>query len=368
MKTIQLPSRITSADDIRPALDFLVAEGGSDLFILGGSPLWVSQFGKKVALTSRKISEKEVEAVLQDIYGINAPARIGAGETIDTFYEFRQEKSRFRFRLNAVGCLRGGRATMTITLRSIPTTPPSAADLGIEREILDVCQKSDQGLILVVGATGNGKSTLLASILRDQLEAPDGHRNLVTIESPIEFVYDDVECPTSFFTQMEVGRHIQSFSHGVINSLRMAPTTILVGESRDYETISASIEASVTGHVVYSTVHANSVAETLQRMVSVYPEDLQQQARQDLMQAIKLVVAQRLMPSEDGKRIALREWLAPTGDDIKRKLAESPNLARATQEAVLCHGHPMIKSAEQALADGKISRATRDRIAANYGE
>lgn len=363
---IALPSRVNDINDLQPVLEHMVKSGGSDLFIMSGSPLWQSRYGRKERLSERSLQEKEVQMVLQSFYGVNATAIIGSAASIDTFYEYN-DGERHRFRVNVIGCLRRGRSAITITMRTIPTTPPSAEALGVPQEIIDVCRGADQGLILVVGATGNGKSTLLASVLRDQLEDVDGHRNLVTIEHPIEFVYDEIETPTSIFTQMEVGRHIKSFADGVRNSLRMAPTTILVGESRDYETVSASLEASVTGHVVFSTVHANSVADTCQRMVAVFPEELQPQARQDLIQALKLVVAQRLVPSVDGKRVALREYLA-FDDDMRREILSSPNMSLAVRNIVRRQGWPMIKAAEEALAAGRIDQDTRDRIALNYGE
>lgn len=366
---VNIPPRLSGVEGLNTLLERMAELGGSDMFLMGGSQVWLSLFGKKVLLTRRNLSEKEVMGLLQAFYGVNAPAKLGSGEPIDTAYEFIKinngRKERLRFRVNAISCLRGGRNSLTITMREIPTTPKSVNELGVESGIVDTCREAVQGLILVVGATGSGKSTLLSSILRDQLEDPDGHRNLVTVESPIEFVYDDIEKPTAFVTQLEVGKHVDSFNMGVVNSLRMAPTTILVGEARDYETVCCAVEASVTGHVVFSTVHANSVAETFQRMVAVYPEDMQSQAKYDLVQAIKLVVAQRLLVTLDGKRTAIREYMI-LDQNIKNQMATAGNIGVKAFEMVNKYGRPMIKDIQQKYEEGIISEAVYKTAMANY--
>lgn len=370
---IDIPPRIVDESTIQELLVNMEEHGGSDLFILGNSEVWMSLYGKKVRCTKRKLQDKEAEKIIELIYGTNAVSKLGEGTPLNPSYDFktkivennREMSFRHRFRCNAVSCLRAGRRSLTITLRSIPTTPPSVHEIGVEQEILDVCRKSDQGLILVVGGTGNGKSTLLASILRDQLEDPLGHRNLVTIEKPIEFVYDDIIKETSFITQMEVGRNIEDFGAGVINALRMAPTTILVGEARNYEEITAAIEASVTGHVVFSTVHANSVAETFQRMIATFPEDLQNQGKNDLIQALKCIVAQRLIPTVNGKRTAIREFLI-VDHSIKEYLMKSKNVAIAAFEMVEKYGKPMMRDVEQKLRDGIIDELTYQKQKLNY--
>jgi Tfp pilus assembly protein, pilus retraction ATPase PilT len=370
---IDVPPRVTEESTLNEILLHMENIGGSDLFLMGGSEVWMSLYGKKVRATRRRLTDKEVVALIQVIYGSNAPAKLGTGTPIDTAHEFKEEIEkdnnieikRHRFRVNAVSCLRGGRQSITITMRTIPTTPPSVTTIGVEEDILRACRNSDQGLILVVGATGNGKSTLLSSILRDQLEDKDGHRNLVTIESPIEFVYDDIKKPNSFITQLEVGRHVESFNGGVVNSLRMAPSTILIGEARDFETVSSAMEASVTGHVVFSTVHANSVAETFQRLVAVFPEEMQNQARYDLVQAVKLVVAQRLLPTVDGKRTAIREYLI-LDQDIKDYLIKADNLASAAFEMVERRGRPMMADVKKKFEQGLISPELYERQRINY--
>jgi defect-in-organelle-trafficking protein DotB len=373
---IDLPGRISDGDTINDLLQNMENLGGSDLFIIGGREAIISLHGRKVFCTKRKISNKEAELIIESIYGNNAISKLGEAEPLNPSHEFKsiisqegepKRTMRHRFRCNAISCLRLGRKSMTITLRTIPTTPPSVLDMQVEAEILEACRKSDQGLILVVGATGNGKSTLLASILRDQLEEEDGHRNLVTIEHPIEFVYDDIEQGTSFCTQMEVGKHIKSFSDGVVNALRMAPTTILVGEARNYEEITAALEASVTGHVVFSTVHANSVAETFQRMVATFPEELQHQGKSDLIQALKCVVAQRLLPTIDGKRTAIREFLVLT-QEIKEYLMSADNLALAANEAVRKYGKPMMRDVEDKFNKNIISEEVYNKQKMNYQE
>ena len=367
---VAIPSRIGGSEsDLRALLVHMNKLGGSDLFLLGGDYVWVSCKGRKIAITSRRVSDKEVQQVLQSFYGVNAPSKLGGGSPIDTSYEFFHEENgireRLRYRVNAVGCLRNSRRSLTVTIREIPTTPPRAEDLGIEEEILKVGKQSIQGLILVVGATGNGKSTLLASMLRNLVEEKQGHNNLVTIESPIEFVYDEVEKPSSIVTQLEENRDVASFSEGVRNSLRMAPTHILVGESRDYETVSSSVEASTTGHVVFSTAHANNVAQTFQRLISTYPERLQHQARSDIVEATKMVVAQRLVKTKNGGRTAVREYLI-LNQEIKEILLSEDNIAAAAAKALREHGRPMSADLTDKFNAGIIDEDVYEKMLANY--
>ena len=311
--------------------------------------------------------------MLNDFYGINATAQLGTPKPINSDLEFKEDIGsgekpiRHRFRVNAVYGKKHGRLSTIITIRSISANPPKAEDLDICDEILDTCVMSQQGLIIIVGGTGNGKTTTLAAILRYLLEREESNKNIVTIEEPIEYVYDNIKCPTSFINQLEHGRCVTSFAEGLKNSLRMAPTDILIGEARDYETISTAIEASVTGHNVYSTVHANNVAETIQRMVSAFPEALQFQGQQNLIQALKMIVAQRLVPTVDGKRIALREYLILT-KDIKDILSVSKSIATDASRMVKESGMTMAADAERYYKMGKISEDTLNRIKLNYAE
>lgn len=366
---VPVPPRMNSAEHVNELLYQMVQMGGSDLFIIGSGEIWVSRYGRKVKLTNRRLTDNEARDLIIALYNTNAPSMLGAAQPINDAHEFYREvngeRNRFRFRLNAVGCLRNGRKSMTITLRTIPTTPPHWEVYGVEKEIIEVTRALDQGLVLVVGATGNGKSTLLASILRDRIEGPDSHTNLVTIEHPIEFVYDAIEKTNSLVTQLQVGNDVTGFHDGVVNSLRMAPNVILVGESRDLETVQASLEAAMTGHGVFSTVHANNVPETFQRLVYVYPKDMQQQARLDVLQPMKMIVAQRLIPTIDGKRTAIREVMILDQDD-KDRMMESDNIASAAFKLLNSRGRPMIEDAEDKYRDGIISEEVIKRMRMNY--
>jgi defect-in-organelle-trafficking protein DotB len=362
-----LPIRLNDRVDLDKILSHAVSIDASDVFLISGYPVKATRHSKVINLSTptRKVSDNEVLSVLKDFYGINAQAKLGAGEPIDTSYDFidKATSERLRFRVNASPCLRQGRQGYTITFRSIPTTPPRPMD--VPQEILDTCRTSVQGLILIVGATGNGKSTLLASILREILESEEANTNLITLESPIEFVYDYLDMPSSIVTQMEVGKHIKSFSEGVTNTLRMAPKIILVGESRDYETISSSVEASTTGHTVFSTLHANSVSETIMRLVNAYPKELQHQALLDILTAMKLVVAQRLAPKIGGGRVALREYLI-FSNDVKKEIQNSTNLTKTINGIVKKNGTSMIDYAKKLVSDGVIEEKTYNLIKNNY--
>lgn len=368
-----MPPRLSTKIHLDMLLEMLVKSKGSDLFIMGNDFAWMHVNSKKVRVTPRLLTNKEVSDMLNDFYGINATAQLGSPKPINSDLEFKEDIGngekpiRHRFRVNAVYGKKHGRLSTTIIIRSISADPPKAEDLDIGQDILDTCVTSQQGLILVVGGTGNGKSTTLAAILRYLLERKESNKHIVTIEEPIEYVYDNIECPTSFINQLEHGRCVTSFAEGLKNSLRMAPTDILIGEARDFETISTAIEASVTGHNVYSTVHANNVAETIQRMVSAFPEALQFQGQQNLIQALKMIVAQRLVPTVDGKRIALREYLVLT-KDIKDVLAVSKSVATDASRMVKESGVTMAADAERYYKMGKISEDTLNQIKLNYAE
>src|SRR5262249_17386620 len=158
---------------------------------------------------------------------------------VDTHYEFRPTRTtRFRFRVNGTGCQVEGHPGIQLTLRTIPTSPPNLSDLHLPPAMLNALAPPD-AVVYVTGATGPAKSTLLAAIIKEIAQDPNSHRKILTYEAPIEFVFDAIEKPTAVVSQSEIPRHLPNFAAGVRNALRRKPRLILVGESRDTETISA---------------------------------------------------------------------------------------------------------------------------------
>ena len=176
---------------------------------------------------------------------------------------------------------------------------------------------------------------------------------MLTYESPIEFVYDMVESPTSIMSQSEIPRHLPSFASGVRNALRRKPRLILVGEARDTETIAAVIEAALTGHPVYTTVHSNGVADAVRRMIATFPAEERHGRALDILETLRLVVWQRLAPSTDGKRVALREYLV-FDDKIRDHLVSKPVdlVASETRKLLKKYGQPMVVDARAKFEEG----------------
>lgn len=304
----QEPIRL-SPDSVNQIFIHCVKLGASDITLQTGEPIFAEIFGRLKKVTRRRLSNTEVGEVLNEMYGPNGTAQIMSGKDVDTHYEIRPNRSdRYRFRINATGCQVEGHDGIQITARTIPGDPPTLQSMNLPQTILDAIEP-EQGVIYITGATGSGKSTLLASIIRDIAENAESHRKILTYESPIEFVYDTVEKTSSIVSQSEIPRHLPSFAAGVRNALRRKPRLILVGEARDTETISAVMEAAMTGHPVYTTLHSNGVAETVRRLVTTFPPEERQGRTIDIIETIRLIVSQRLIPTVDGKRVALREYL-----------------------------------------------------------
>jgi defect-in-organelle-trafficking protein DotB len=227
--------------------------------------------------------------------------------------------------------------------------------MNLPKEVLDAIAPND-GVVYVTGATGSGKSTLLASIIKEIAEQTDSNRKILTYEAPIEFVFDSIEKPSAIVSQSEIPRHLPSFAAGVRNALRRKPRLILVGEARDAETISAVIEAALTGHPVYTTLHANGVAETIRRLVGTFPREERYGRTLDIIETIRLVLWQILVPTVDGKRVALREYLV-FNDEIRDRLLGVPpdEVTAMTRRLLKEKGQPMIVDAKRKFEAGVIS-------------
>jgi len=313
------PARF-SAKEFDRLLNFCVINSTSDITIQSGDKIMAEIHGRLNRVTRRELTHSEVADILNMIYGANGVAQILSGVDLDTHYEIRPDRStRHRFRVNITGCLVEGNQGLQITMRTIPIDPPYLTNMGLEPKLRDAIIPT-QGIVIVAGATGSGKTTLLSSILREILENENG--KVLTYESPIEFVYDNVNAPKASISQSEIPLHLPNFPAAVRNALRRKPKYILVGEARDKETIAAVIDAALTGHTVYTTVHSNGVADTIRRMVAAFPEEERYGRTIDLLSLIRVIVWQMLVPTVDGKRAAIREWLVFT-PEVRDELMQS---------------------------------------------
>ncbi len=331
----------------------------SDITIQTNTVIFAEVYGRLLRITNRPLSNTEVGDLINAIYGSNATTQLLSGKDIDTHYEFRPSRSeRFRYRVNATACQVEGHDGIQITLRTIPTTPPPLSDMELPPNILDAIAPQE-GIIFVTGATGSGKSTLLASIIRHLIEKEDSHRKVLTYEAPIEFVYDEIETVSAVVSQSEVPRHIPNFADGVRNALRRKPRLILVGECRDAETINAALEAALTGHPVYTTLHTSGVAETMRRLVTSYSGDERAGRTIDILETIRLCIWQKLVPTVDGKRVALREYLVFDEETRDILLEGDPeNVTSATRKLVHERGQLMSVDAKQRFDEGLIDERT----------
>ncbi len=344
-----------SMKDFERLLSFCTENHASDITIQTSEVVYAEIHGKLAQLTNRKLTNTEVGDLLNNIYGPNGTTQILTGQDVDTHYEFKPNRfDRHRFRVNGTGCQVEGHDGIQITLRTIPTDPPSLSDMHLPDTIINA-MAPQEGVVYVTGATGSGKSTLLASMIKEIAEDPESHRKILTYEAPIEFVYDSLNTQSAVISQSEIPRHLPSFAAGVRNALRRKPRLILVGEARDQETIEAVIEACLTGHPVYTTLHSNGVAQTIRRLVGSFPKDEQYGKTIDIVETLRLIIWQKLVPTVDGKRVALREYLVFDEQIRDQLLTIDPEKVTAkTRELLKKHGQPMIVDAKKRFKEGMI--------------
>lgn len=332
--------------------------GMSDLCLRSALPAWMRLNGTWRMVTQRAITTDELLSALERLTRNNSVAAlIKSGQSdYDFAHEIEESRGvRRRYRGNATPVADGYSTGVKIVFRAIPSMPPALGDLHVEQEILDHAMPSN-GLVLVTGVMGSGKSTLLAAILRRIIEK--GGRNVSTYESPIEFDFDAIPNPGGPVSQSTIPEHLKSFLTATRNSTRTAPDVVLIGESRDPDTLRSMIESAEIGVAAYSTVHTRSVPETLSRIINVFPIAERLQITATLISSLRLIISQRLVPLPDNSgRTALREYLAFT-PEIRETLLNTPleRLIPQAEELLSSSGQRIQDAAERAYAGGDIGR------------
>jgi defect-in-organelle-trafficking protein DotB len=333
-----------------------------------GHPVWVRIHGQNHRATRSYLDEGEFSQIVNHLYGADGMARLQGGNDFDTAYAIPLDRStRLRFRLNATPTRTSRRDGGNIVLRPIPDLPPSLADQLVEQGILD-SYRAGEGMVIVAGGTGSGKSTLIAGMTKAKLDDPDGNYDIVEGAAPIEFLLERVRGSSSTMNQTEIPRDIPSFPLFIRGCMRREPTDIIVGECRDSETMGAAIQAAISGHLLTTTVHANNVPLTLQRIASLCPADERDNSISAVAQSLRLVINQRLAPTIDGRRTALREFLVVDNALRSKFLVTEPREWPAlTRRAVDEQGQSYAVAIDRALNEGRISeevaRVQRSRTA-----
>ncbi len=329
----------------------------SDTTLQTDRPVYIEVDGILFPVTRRSLDSADMANILSKIYGADALAKLASGRDLDLSFEVKPDRNtRVRFRTNITAILSRGRDSVQITLRTLPNLPPTLKDLGIEDKIVENWSPR-QGLILVTGPTGSGKSTLLAAGCRMLIEREQGCGKMLAYEAPIEYVYDAITGPRSLVAQSEIPRHLPNFAAGIRNALRRKPNIILVGEARDRETVAAAIEAGQTGHLVFSTVHTIGVAATVRRMISVFEPAERTERAFAMMETLRMVVTQALVPRVGGGRVGLREFLV-FDENVRETLLDLPieKWTSETQRLLVRYGQTMEQTATKAFKEGIIDR------------
>ncbi|HET6629959.1 MAG TPA: PilT/PilU family type 4a pilus ATPase [Woeseiaceae bacterium] len=265
-----------------------LAQGCSDVHLAVGVPPMLRMNGDLMPIKFRELSDTELENYVMEILTDSQKATFETGRDLDFSY-VGEEGGRFRVNLfrkdTGVGAV----------FRHIPNEVPTLEKLKVPPTIRDFCDYH-QGMVLVTGSTGTGKSTTLAAMI-DHLNKTRS-LNIISLEDPIEFVHPSKNCQV---IQRELGTHLTSFADGVRSAMREDPDVILVGELRDAETISMAMTAAETGHLVLGTLHTTSAVKTIDRVVDALPGELREQTKSFLAQSLKAVVTQVLVKTPDGR-------------------------------------------------------------------
>ncbi|SVB67768.1 uncharacterized protein METZ01_LOCUS220622, partial [marine metagenome] len=273
---------------INDLLKYAIDSGASDLHLSVGSKPMVRINGSMMHLNMEIMTQDMMESILPQVMTDDQRNKFYQDKEIDFSTQLDGEG---RFRVNFFSQLNG----LAGVFRTIPEIIKGFDELGVPPVLQELCLKN-RGLILLTGPTGSGKSTTLATMVDHINENRSCH--IITIEDPVEYFQSS---KNSLINQRELGANTHSFGNALRAALREDPDVILVGEMRDLETTSLSLTAAETGHLVLSTLHTSSAVKAVDRIIDIYPEGQKTQIRSMLSESLLAVIAQKLVPSKDGK-------------------------------------------------------------------
>lgn len=286
--------------DIQELLQIAIDNKASDLHLLVGIPPTLRVNGVLLQISGKEVlTDQTIQELVWQITNAEQKEILTVNKELDFSFEF---EGKARFRINAYH----QRGSMAASLRLIPFEIRGIDELGLPK-ICHTFATLRQGFILVTGPTGHGKSTTLAAILQEINQTRTEH--IVTIEDPIEFVLPKGK---SIVSQREVHGDTHSWEIALRSCLREDPNVVLIGEMRDYETIASALTIAETGHLVFATLHTNSAAQTVDRIVDVFPEHAKSQVRMQLSSTLEAVLSQRLLPCLTGGRVVAYEIMTAT--------------------------------------------------------
>ncbi|KKU28997.1 MAG: twitching motility protein [Candidatus Amesbacteria bacterium GW2011_GWA1_47_20] len=286
---------------IQELLQYVVDNKASDLHVVVGAPPTVRLDGALVPVAGEAaVTPLSAGQLINGVLSAEQKEVLTVNRELDFSFTLAEKA---RFRVNAYQ----QKGSMAAAFRLVPAVIPGIEELGLPK----ICHQFaalKQGFILVTGPTGHGKSTTLAAMLEEINKTRPVH--IVTIEDPVEYVYASTKALVS---QREIRQDTHSWEIALRSVLREDPDVVLIGEMRDFETIAAALTIAETGHLVFATLHTNSAAQTVDRIVDVFPESQQAQARLQLSANLEAVLSQRLVPKTTGGRVVAYEIMLGSG-------------------------------------------------------
>ncbi len=334
-------------------LNYCVQYDASDVHVLVGMPPYIRLHGKLMPIPETEVIRPQTsQELILSILSEEQKELLKNDRELDFSYSL---PSGVRFRINAYY----EKGNLAAAFRAIPSRIRSIEELGLP-DLLNGLTELKQGLILVTGPTGHGKSTTLAAMIERINQTRAEH--IVTIEDPIEFVYEQKK---SIISQRELHADTHSWGVALRSVLREDPDVVLIGEMRDLETISAALTVAETGHLVFATLHTNNASQTVDRIVDVFPEEQQQQIRSQLAGTIEAVLAQRLVPSVDGKRVAVMEIML--GSPAVRNTIRDGK-SHLLPNVIQTSGDLGMKTMDTALAEAYLAKKIDLEVGRQYAE
>jgi twitching motility protein PilT len=332
MATAGAPSGV----NLQQLLKAMVEKGASDLHLTTGSPPQLRIDGSLVPLRTNALNPVETKQLCYSVLTDQQKMRFEEDLELDFSFGVRG-LSRFR------GNLYMQRGAVGGAFRTIPFQIRAFQELGLPQVLEELCNKP-RGLVLVTGPTGSGKSTTLAAMI-DKINR-EQHYHIVTIEDPIEYLHSHKSC---LINQREVGTDTRGFKQSLKHILRQDPDVVLIGEMRDLETIEAALVTAETGHLVFATLHTNSAAQTINRIIDVFPANQQSQIRAQLSFVLEGVIAQSLVPKADGQgRVPAMEIMIPNA--AIRNLIREDKIHQIYSQMQIGQGKSGMQTLNQCLA------------------